>query len=122
MDAPELLTSLLSAIDARQWDALPSFLHEDFVCAYVHTGETFDRAAWVRVNAEYPGFDHLMLQDLIGAGDRAAARSHVTGHVDGRLVHFEAATFVAVRDGLIDEMTEVWTDVAQVPPSGTRPI
>jgi ketosteroid isomerase-like protein len=77
--------------------------------------------SWVRLNAEDPDFDHLLLQEVVASDDRAAARSHVTGYVDGQLAHFEVATFIAVRDGRIREMTEVWTDVAQTPPDGTRP-
>lgn len=30
-------------------------------------------------------------------------------------------TFVRVRDGLIVQMTEVWTDVSRTAPVGTRP-
>lgn len=122
VDATDALTRLCEAIDQRQWDALPAMLHEDFVCRYVHTDETFGRDAWVRLNAEYPGFDRLVLEDMIGGGHRAAARCHVTGHSDGELVHFEVATFVSVRDDKIADMVEVWTDVAQTPPEGTRPI
>src|SRR5690606_21431610 len=96
-------------------------LHEEFVCRYVHTGETFDRDSWVRVNAEYPDFDHLVLEDLVATGDRAVARCHVTGHDDGRLTHFEVATFIRAEDGRIVEMTEVWTDVDQTPPASKRP-
>lgn len=121
MDARELVTRLCALLDDRRWTELPSLLADDFRCRYVHTGETFDRDSWVRLNAEYPDFDRLVLQDVVGAGDRAAARSHVTGFSDGELVHFEVATFVAVREGRISEMTEVWTDVAQTPPEGTRP-
>jgi ketosteroid isomerase-like protein len=121
VDARELLTRLCDAIDAHDWAALPALLHDDLVCRYVHTGEVFGREAWVRVNAEYPGFDHLVLEDLVSAGLRAAGRCHVTGYVDGRLAHYEVATFITARDGLISEMTEVWTDVEQAPPEGARP-
>jgi hypothetical protein len=121
MDARALITRLCEVIDAHEWGEPPQLLHEDFVCRYVHTGETFDRVSWVRLHAEYPGFDHLSLQELVASEDRAAARSHVTGYVDGQPAHFEVATFIAVRDGLIREMTEVWTDVAQTPPDGMRP-
>lgn len=121
VDASALMTRLCDLIDSQEWDALLVLLHDEFVCRYVHTGEMFDRDSWVRLNAEYPGFDRLVLEDLVGSDARAAARCHVTAHVDGQLAHFEVATFIAVRDGLISEMTEVWTDVAQSPPEGARP-
>jgi hypothetical protein len=121
VDARELMTRLCSLIDAREWDALPALLHDEFVCHYVHTGEMFDRNSWVRLNAEYPGFDHLVLADLVSSDTRAVGRCHVTAYVDGRLAHFEVATFVTVRDALISEIVEVWTDVTQTPPAGARP-
>jgi len=121
MDAPAMMRRLAQVIDAHDWGGLPMLLHDDFVCRYVHTGEVFDRASWVRLNAEYPGFDHLVLQDCVGTGARAAGRSHVTGLVDEKLEHFEVATFIALRDGLIAEMTEVWTDVESKAPEGSRP-
>lgn len=121
MNGSELMTRLCEAIDAHDWDTLPALLHDEFVCRYVHTGETFDRDSWVRLNAEYPGFDRLVLEDLVSAGPRAAARCHVTGLVDDQFAHFQVATFITVRDARISEMTEVWTDVAMTPPDGTRP-
>lgn len=121
MDATTLLETLCTTIDDRRWEDLPALLHEDFVCRLVHTDESFDREAWVRLNAEYPGFDRLVLEDLVGTRDRAVARCHVTGWVEDRLVHFEVASFVATRDGLISELTEVWADVGAAAPEGTRP-
>ncbi len=116
-----MMRRLVETIDAQDWAGLPALLHEDFVCRFVHTGETFDRASWVRLNAEYPGFDHLVLQDCVGSGARAAGRSHVTGFIDDKLEHFEVATFITVRNGLIVEMTEVSADVDAKAPEGTRP-
>lgn len=120
MDSRAALEQLLLAIDARRWDELGPFLHPEFACHYVHTGESFGPEAWVRLNADYPGFDRLIVEDLVGAGDAAAARCHVTSRHDGEVVHFECATFVKMRDGLIGQMTEVWTDVNQQAPQGTR--
>jgi hypothetical protein len=114
------MRQLAEVIDAHSWDELPGLLHADFVCRYVHTGEVFDRASWVRLNAEYPGFDHLVLEDCVATDDRAAGRAHVTGYVDDTLQHFEVATFITLRDGLIVEMTEVWTDAESLAPEGTR--
>ena len=121
MDATALLGHLCQLIDAHRWADLASVLHDDFECRYVHTGETFDRESWVRLNADYPGFDRMVIHDLVGSDDRAAARCHVTGYADGQLAHVEVATFVRAPDGRITEMTEVWTDVAQKAPDGTRP-
>lgn len=45
----------MSAIDDHRWGDVGGYLHDDFSCRYVHTGESFDRVSWVRLNAEYPG-------------------------------------------------------------------
>jgi hypothetical protein len=120
MDASTLMTRLAEVIDAHDWAALPELLHIDFRCRYVHTGELFDRDSWVRLNAEYPGFDHLLLEDCVATQTRAAGRSHVTGYAGEKLEHFEVATFITVKDGLIAEMTEVWTATSELIPQGTR--
>jgi hypothetical protein len=121
MDARELLTSLCDAIDAHRWDDLAPLLDDDFTCRYVHTGETYGKDAWVRLNAEYPGFEHLVVEDLVASGDRAVARCHVTGYVDTQLMHYQVASFVTAADDLITDLVELWTDVGQPAPEGTRP-
>ncbi|MFC4629532.1 nuclear transport factor 2 family protein [Promicromonospora alba] len=121
MTAQEMMERLAEVIDAHRWDDLPALLHPEFSCLYVHTGETFDRDSWVRINAEYPGFQDFRLLDCIADQERAVGRAHVTGTADGGLQHFEVATFITVRDDLVVDMTEVWTDVNLTPPAGTRP-
>ncbi|MCY7288622.1 MAG: hypothetical protein LH624_10335, partial [Cryobacterium sp.] len=61
-------------------------------------------------------------EDCVGDGDRAAGRAHVTGESEGQLQHFEVATFITVREGVIGYMTEVWTGVDEVAPVSTRPV
>lgn len=120
MDARQLLTTLCATIDEHRWDDLPHLLHEDFVCRLVHTGEELDKAGWVRLNAEYPGFESLRVEDLVAAGERGVARCHVTGRLDGTVERFAVASFITVRDGLIGELTEVWTDLGVEVPSERR--
>lgn len=121
MDAGTALRGLMTAIDEKRWDDLETFLHPDFVCRYVHTGESFGRDDWIRVNRDYPGFAHLKVEDLVASPTEAACRSHVTGEDDAGIQHFECTSFARMRDGLIVRLTEVWTDVEQTAPAGTRP-
>ena len=80
MDAAAVLARLVAVIDAHDWVAMPALLHEDFVCRLVHTGETFDRDGWVRFNADYPGFDRIVLQDEVAAGERAVGDDPAVVH------------------------------------------
>ena len=120
MDGDEAVRELAAVLDGHRWSELPALLHEEFSCRLVHTGEVFDRDGWVRLNADYPGFQRFLLQDVVAEGDRAAARAHVTGESGGQVRHFEVALFVSVRDGLIVDDVEVWTDVGQSPPPDAR--
>lgn len=120
MNAAAMMTRLAEVIDAHRWDEMPELLSSDFACRYVHTGEIFDRDSWVRLNAEYPGFDHLELQDCVATETRAAGRSHVTAQTGGEPQHYEVATFITLRHGLIAEMTEVWTEVDEGVRHGDR--
>ena len=123
MDAATLLARLAEVIDAHDWEGLRALLHPDFTCRFVHTGEVFDRDGWVRLNADYPGFQRMHLEDLVADGDRGVLRATVTGTgATGDRLVFVVASFATVRDGLIAELTEVWADVDQEPPAGTRPL
>lgn len=118
--ADKLLAHFAETIDGHDWDGLAQLLHPDFVCRLVHTGESFGRDDWVRFNANYPGFQSMQLLDAVVSGDRAVGRGHVVGETDGVPQHFEVASFLTVRDGLIVELTEVWADSDSAPPEGTR--
>ena len=122
MDAAALLSRLAEVIDAHDWDGLPELLHDDFTCRIVHTGEVFNRDAWVRLNAHYPGFESMRVEDLVAHGDRAVLRARVTGRSDvGEAIEHAVASFATVRDGSIADLVEVWSDMDQAAPQGTRP-
>jgi len=118
--AEELLRELCTRIDAHSWDTLGTLLHADFVCRYVHTGEMLGADDWVRLNAEYPGFERLELLDVVASGNRAVGRARIVGGSHGSTEEFGVASFITERDGLIAELTEVWADVGAEPPEGTR--
>ncbi|WP_141396721.1 nuclear transport factor 2 family protein [Microbacterium gorillae] len=121
MDARTVLRTLMERIDERRWDELEPLLHQDLRVTLVHTGEVYDRVGGIRLNAEYPGFDRLRIEELTGDEKTAACRSHVTGRDGDALLQFGCASFATVEGGRIRELTEVWTDIGQVPPPGTRP-
>ena len=122
-DAAALLTRLAEVIDAHDWAGLPALLHEDFTCHLVHTGERFGRDDWVRFNADYPGFQRMVAEDLVCDGGRGVLRATVTGtDADGEDEVFAVASFATVRDAVIHELVEVWADVDQEPPPATRPL
>lgn len=120
-DAAWLLTALCDAIDTHVWDDLAPLLADDFTCTYAHTGEAFDRDGWVHLNATYPGFERLVVEEIVGDGDRAAARCRVTARGDDGVTAYAVATFVTASGDRITRMTEVWTDVDQpTPDRGAR--
>ncbi|GGB39101.1 hypothetical protein GCM10011492_32370 [Flexivirga endophytica] len=119
--AETLLRDLCSRIGACSWDTLGELLHPDFVCRYAHTAEILNGPEWVRLNAEYPGFQRLEVLDVVASGERAVARALIVGGPDSATQEFQVASFVTERDGLIAELTEVWTDVGEAPPEGARP-
>lgn len=121
MTGSEMMQRFVATIDAHDWEGLAALVHEDFRCHLVHTGESFGRADWVRFNADYPGFERMTLEDCVAEGDRSVGRATVTGARDGVPQRFAVASFLTLREGLIVELTEVWTDVGVNAPVGTRP-
>lgn len=120
MNATEALQRLADTIDAHDWDGIAGLLHPHFICHLVATNERFDATRWIAFNANYPGFQGMKLVDLIGDDTRAAARGHVTGRVDDVEKGYAVAQFARMRDGLIEELVEVWADLDDVAPAGTR--
>lgn len=111
----------MTAIGEKRWDDLADFLHPDFVCRLVHTGESFDRDDWIRFNRDYPGFEQLTIEEMVAGPTEAACRSHIIGRDASGAQHFECGSFAQMKDGVIVQLTEVWTDVDQQAPPGTRP-
>ncbi len=112
MTATEILRRFAETIDTRDWASLRLLLADDFTAHFVHTGQTFERDAWVAFNSDYPGHWRFRWEDVVVAGDRGVGRARVS---NGEQT-FHVASFLTVdHDGLVSKLVEVWTEGA---PSG----
>jgi hypothetical protein len=116
-DAADLMRALWERIDDADWDGLARMLGPEFRAEYVHTGETFDRDAFVRLNREYPGRWHATVEEMLREGPCAVTRTRVT---DGATTYF-VASFGEEKDGALVRLVEVWADGDDRPPPGSRP-
>jgi hypothetical protein len=116
----QLLLTFSDRIDAQDWDGMSALLAPDFRARYVHTGETFDRDAFVALNRDYPGSWRFEHEDVVDGGDRGVLRSRVSDATGASDAVFHVATFAtAGPDGLLHELVEVWADqVSEVPAHG----
>ena len=114
----ERITRLAELIDAHDWEALPSVLHRDFTCRLVHTGEVFDREQWVRLlNADYPGFEGMHVEDLVVDGDRGVLRA---GDREGRRGRAARSPWPASRPCATASSHQARRGLGQRRPAGTR--
>lgn len=116
-DAADLMHELWERIDAADWEGLARLLGPDFRAEYVHTGERFDRDAFVRLNREYPGRWRATVEEMLRDGPCAVTRARVS---DGDTTYF-VASFGEEKDGHLVRLVEVWADGDDRPPEGTRP-
>ncbi len=116
MDATAMMTRLAEVVDAQAWSSLAELLDEELVCRYVHTGEVFDRDAWVRLNSDYPGFDHLELRDCVATATRDAGRSHATALAGQKFQHLEVDTSRCCTTGSSLRWPRFWTDADEENP------
>ena len=102
---------LWGAMARRDWEAVKAVLSEGFVARWPNTGETFTRDEFVLVNAQYPGEWKIEIRDLFDCG--AAVISVVEVSNDGS--RFFATSVFGVEGGLIDSLTEYWSECAPPP-------
>ena len=114
-DAAATMRAFADRIDARDWDGLGELLAPGFSARYVHTGETFDRPAFLTLNREYPLVVRFAVEELVADGPRAVIRGRVSD-TQGSGTWF-VASFGRVDDsGLLVDLVEVWVDGASDAP------
>jgi ketosteroid isomerase-like protein len=116
-NAGQVVRTLWERFDAQDWEAAGQVLADDVVVEWPHSGELVrGRENVIRINAEYPGAWRIEIEWLVVEGDRVASAVRVT---DGAEL-FWAASFFAVRDGLIRHVREFWVDPSKEPPPPSR--
>jgi len=120
MTSEDTLLRFWKAIDTADWEGVGALLSTDFHGHYPATGEHFDRAGFVRLNAEYPGRWHAEVLELVATEDRCVTRARVSDAHGGPESH-QVASFATVRDGLITDVCEVWDEEGSTPPPDRRP-
>lgn len=109
-----LLERFAAAITAHDWPGLTAVLAPGATVTLLHTGETFDRDAFVTFNSGYPGPWVYTADEVVDGGARAVLRAHVTSD-DGT---YHCASFATSAGGLLTDLLEVWTEA--VAPHPTR--
>ncbi|HVK69122.1 MAG TPA: nuclear transport factor 2 family protein [Polyangium sp.] len=112
MDAALVVRSVWEGMEARDWDAVRRLLAEDLVVTWPQTRERIRGAeAFVTLNRTYPGDWHITVEEVLAAGDHAAARVTIVNGADV----FYASGFYVVRGGQIVEATETFADPGEPP-------
>ncbi|MGH3446348.1 MAG: nuclear transport factor 2 family protein [Nocardioidaceae bacterium] len=114
--AADVLRGLWTRIDEQRWGDLDEVLDPTLRVEYVHTGEVFDRAAYIRLNREYPGSWRAHVAETVSSGERAVSRVRVS---DG-FETYHVASFATVRDARIVNLVEVWSSSGETPPTDRR--
>jgi hypothetical protein len=90
-------------MEARDWDAVRRLVSEDVIVTWPVTRERIrGGSAFLELNRTYPGDWHITVEEVLGDGDRAAAR--VTIVLGDQPCHMSG--FYRVRDGRITEAVE----------------
>ena len=93
-------------LDRRDWAALRALLTDDCRIGFAHDGRTFGPDEWVAFNADYPGRWSVVAEDIVATDERAVVRARVFN--DDSIFH--VASFLAVTEGRIRDIVEVWAD------------
>jgi ketosteroid isomerase-like protein len=106
--------SLWERIQERDWDGARELLADGMVCRWPHSDERFEGADnFIEMNRAYPEGWQITIVDVAEIPGGAVSRIRV----DQSGTRFHAASFFAVRDGLIEDAVEYWvTEGSEEPP------
>ena len=94
-------------------DDLTSYFLDDAVVRWHCTNEQFSVPEYVRANCEYPGEWRGEIERVEECGETAVIAGRVFS-ADGRESH-HVVSFIKMKDGLIEELDEYWTEDGDAP-------
>ncbi|MCO5171860.1 MAG: nuclear transport factor 2 family protein [Planctomycetes bacterium] len=111
MTPVEVGRALWAAIERRDWAGVEALLDPDLRVHWPQSGESFDRAGYLRVNRDYPGDWHVRVVQALDAGDQVVTEVEVD--LDGRTDR--AVSFMRLRAGRVVALRELWAEPFPVP-------
>jgi ketosteroid isomerase-like protein len=113
MDATTTVRALWDRMQARDWMGLRELLADGLVVEWPVSGERIvGPDNYVTINAEYPQGWSISVLRIVGDGETAVSEVEVPHETMG--VH-RAASFWTVRDGLVTQAREYWTQPGSDP-------
>ena len=118
MEPSKTVQLLWDRMQARDWAGVGALLADDVTVDWPVSGERIrGRENYVRINAEYPEGWSIKVLRIVASGDEVVSEVEVPH--DSMGVH-RVASFWRVRDGLITEGREYWTELGADPSPGWR--
>ena len=118
MNAETVVLELWACVQARDWPGMRRLLSDDLVVEWPVTGETFvGPDNYVAVQSEYPEGWSIRVLQVIAHGESVAAEVEVPQEDVGI---FRLAMFATVRDGLIVQSKEYWSQLGVEQPPEWR--
>lgn len=113
MEPSKTVQLLWDRMQARDWAGVGALLADDVTVDWPVSGERIrGRENYVRVNAEYPEGWSIRVLRIVASGDEVVSEVEVPH--DSMGIH-RVASFWRVRDGLITEGREYWTELGADP-------
>lgn len=113
MEPSKTVQLLWDRMQARDWAGVGALLADDVTVDWPVSGERIrGRENYVRINAEYPEGWSISVLRIVASGDEVVSEVEVPH--DSMGTH-RVASFWRVRDGLITEGREYWTELGADP-------
>ncbi|MGH4028074.1 nuclear transport factor 2 family protein [Actinomycetota bacterium Odt1-20B] len=114
MEPTEIVRQLWHRTQDRDWDGVGALLADDVVVEWPASGERIvGRANYVGLNSTYPeGWSIHVLRVVADGGDQVVSEVEVPHEEMGT---HRVASFWTVRDGVIVEGREYWTELGTDP-------